>query len=75
MENFHVAGWLGVLAAVFVIALVVSWVVLPWAIIGTKPILREVLAALNENNRLQRQINERLGPPTKPSRDDARRVS
>jgi hypothetical protein len=36
------------------VALVIAWIVLPFAIIGTKPILRELLAEMRQTNELLR---------------------
>jgi hypothetical protein len=56
----YIGLWaLGVIVAI-------AWIIMPFAIIGTKPILRSVLTALEENNRLMREMSARSEPPTKP---------
>lgn len=45
-------GFLSVILALFVVVLVVCWIVLPFAIIGTKPLLKELLEELRKMNRL-----------------------
>jgi hypothetical protein len=57
------AGIYGLVAALGLLALAVAWIITPFAIFGTKPILRELLAAVKENNRLTRELQQRLGPP------------
>ena len=34
------------------VVLIICWIVLPWAIIGTKPLLRELLAEQRRTNEL-----------------------
>ena len=47
-------------AGVFLFVLtVVSWIILPFALIGTKPLLRELIAEVKRNNEI---LNARLGP-------------
>ena len=44
-------GPLAILAiVVFLIVLTIAWVILPFALIGTKPILREILEELRTAN-------------------------
>lgn len=38
--------------ALFVLALVIAWIILPFALIGTKPLLRELIKQTKETNRL-----------------------
>ena len=45
------------LVVVFGIVLAVAWIILPFAMIGTKPILREILAEQKRTNEL---LNTRL---------------
>jgi hypothetical protein len=60
--------WLVLLTTVAVIVLVVCWIILPFAVIGTKPLLRQILAEHQRTNDLLnrldaheqlRRINER----------------
>lgn len=44
-------GPVGILAiAVFLIVLMIAWIILPFALIGTKPILRQILEELRKAN-------------------------
>ena len=36
----------------FILALVIAWIILPFALIGTKPLLRELIKQTKETNRL-----------------------
>lgn len=45
------------------IILVIGWIILPFAIIGTKPILRQILA---EQIRTRELLDRRLPPYVKP---------
>lgn len=38
--------------ALFILALVIAWIILPFALIGTKPLLRELIKQTKETNRL-----------------------
>lgn len=46
--------WLGLV--IFAIVLATAWIIMPFAIIGTKPILRDVLAELKTQNQLLRDL-------------------
>jgi hypothetical protein len=61
-----IVGFMVLGGIVFVVALVLCWIVLPFAIVGTKPILRDILREMREANRLQREINDRMKPAVKP---------
>ena len=52
METF---GSIYLLIVVFGIVLVVCWIVLPFAVIGTKPLLRQLLAETKRTNALLEQ--------------------
>ena len=43
------------IAVLFAIVLAVCWIVLPFALIGTKPILRQILAETQKTNALLAQ--------------------
>lgn len=45
-------GWLAFIGVIFGIVLLVAWTLLPFAMIGTKPLLRELLKEQKETNRL-----------------------
>jgi hypothetical protein len=45
-------GWLTFVAVILGIVLLIAWILLPFAMIGTKPLLRELLKEQKETNRL-----------------------
>lgn len=42
--------------------LTVVWIVLPFAVIGIKPLMRQILAELQVANRLLQDVRDRLPP-------------
>jgi hypothetical protein len=62
-------AWLILGGVTLLVALAIAWIVLPFAIIGTKPILRDLLDAVRDGNQLARDLNARLGPPTSLTSD------
>jgi uncharacterized membrane protein len=52
-------GGLYVLFAIFVIVMTICWIVLPFAIIGTKSLLRQILAEQRRTNELLAQRAQR----------------
>jgi len=48
----EVTGMLAVFAVAFCIVLLIAWIVLPFAVLGTKPLLRELLAEMKRMNEL-----------------------
>ncbi|MDE2358095.1 MAG: hypothetical protein KGL70_01780 [Betaproteobacteria bacterium] len=54
---FMLAVW------IFGIILAIAWIILPFALIGTKPLLRELLAEMKRNNALLDQRLPALRPP------------
>lgn len=52
------AGWVGLVGALFVLVLLIAWVLLPFAMFGMKPLLRELIAETKRTNTLL----ERLAP-------------
>ncbi|HKV76579.1 MAG TPA: hypothetical protein VJP02_00470 [Candidatus Sulfotelmatobacter sp.] len=67
MEAFAAAFYL--IAIIFGIVLVIAWIVFPLAIIGTKPLLRQLIAEAQKTNALlQQRINAEPAPaPTTES--------
>lgn len=63
MDTGTVPALLYVAIAIFILVLAVCWIVLPFAIIGTKPLLRELLAEQKRTNQL---LSDRM-PATRPS--------
>lgn len=57
MELIFGLGYVGVIA-LFIVAIL--WVLLPFAVFGMKDIARELVAAQNSANELQRQNNIKL---------------
>jgi hypothetical protein len=56
MEGLMIAG------VVFAIVLVIAWIVLPFAIIGTKPLLAELLAESKKTNALLQRMTGGAAP-------------
>lgn len=73
MSEFGLQHWMVLALFVLVLVLVVCWIVLPFAIIGTKPLLRELLAEQKRTNSLLNRIEAELalqrhnGPPASGS--------
>jgi UDP-N-acetylmuramyl pentapeptide phosphotransferase/UDP-N-acetylglucosamine-1-phosphate transferase len=49
-------GLYAVALVIFGIVLVIAWIILPFALIGTKSLLRQLLMEAKETNKLLRQI-------------------
>jgi len=49
------SGFLGLLVIVLGIVLIVAWIILPFAIIGTKPLLKELIEEVKTTNALLRR--------------------
>jgi len=60
MEN---VGAFILVLAVCALILIVCWVVLPFAVIGTKPLLRQILAETKRTNDILEQRQQRDRPP------------
>jgi uncharacterized membrane protein len=64
------AGGLGAMGGfmlavtIFAIILAIAWIIMPFAIIGTKPILRDLLAEQKRTNRLLEEAAARAGTRT-----------
>jgi uncharacterized membrane protein len=58
-------GGFGLVAFLFLVVLVIAWIVMPFAIIGTKPLLRDLLSEQRRTNELLRQLG--AAPKTLPS--------
>lgn len=61
-------GAVGLAILVFLVVLIVIWTFLPFAIFGTKPILREIAASLQRIEKLQQKT---LVEPLPPQLTDA----
>jgi len=58
-----VISWLVVAAVFFLIVLAICWIILPFAVIGTKPLLRQLIAETRRTNELLEQRLPTLRPP------------
>ena len=68
MNEFGLQHWMVLVLFVLALVLLVCWIVLPFAIIGTKPLLRELLAEQKRTNQHLANLSMLLmqPPPTKP---------
>jgi hypothetical protein len=57
MDQFGAGGILWLAIYVFGAVLTIAWIVLPFALIGTKPLLRELIAEAKKTNALLTQRN------------------
>ena len=57
MDQFGPGGILWLAIYVFGVVLTIAWIVLPFALIGTKPLLRELIAEAKKTNALLTQRN------------------
>jgi uncharacterized protein YoxC len=62
-----VEGILYIALVVFLIILAIAWIILPFAIIGTKPLLQQLLAEARMTNQLLRET--RRPAETRPRGD------
>lgn len=56
------------IASVVLLVVVVVWIVLPFAVLGTKPLLRELIAEQQHTNKLLAQLGRLLDPEHKIER-------
>lgn len=64
MDSNAFGGSLMLVAVIFGIVLLVCWIVLPFAVIGTKGLLRELLQEQRRTNELLAQLAGERRPPT-----------
>lgn len=57
-----VFGGFGIFAVLFLIVLAIAWIIMPFAIIGTKPILRELLQEQRRTNELLATLERQQVP-------------
>lgn len=57
MEAFLMSGIVGLVLVVLGVILAIAWIVLPFALIGTKPLLRQLI---NETHRTNALLEQRL---------------
>jgi len=55
MEPFAFGGIVWLVVLVFGVILAIAWIVLPLALIGTKPLLRQLIAEVQRTNSLLEQ--------------------
>jgi hypothetical protein len=58
--NFPVMGGLMLVAWLLGVFVLIAWILLPFAMFGIKPLLRELIAASRETNRLLSQQHPRV---------------
>lgn len=69
-DTLRITGVLYFVVAIFGIALVIAWIVLPFAVIGTKPLLRELIAETREvRNLLAQQVRTQNSGKDLPGSD------
>lgn len=56
-------GFLYVVGFIVGLVLLIGWIVLPFAVIGTKPLLAEILEEQEETNKLLNELLDRRGRP------------
>lgn len=57
-SDLSVLGPLMLLGIFVAVVLVISWIILPFAILGTKPLLRQLLEAQQHTNRLLAELTQ-----------------
>ena len=55
MDPFALGGIVWLIVLVFGLILAVAWIILPLALIGTKPLLRQLIAEVQRTNSLLEQ--------------------
>jgi hypothetical protein len=56
-------GSLALIGIILAIVLVVCWIILPFAILGTRPLLRDLLLEQKRSNELLHQLLDRQPKP------------
>jgi hypothetical protein len=56
-------GVVFLIVGIFLLVLAVCWIILPFALIGTKPLLRQLIAEVRRNNELLDQRLPAIRPP------------
>jgi hypothetical protein len=62
----HELAGIYVLFVLFLLVVGVLWIIMPFAIFGTKPILREILAESKRTNELLEKLATQPRPPLPP---------
>jgi len=63
MDSTALGGAMMLAAIVFGIVLLVCWIVLPFAVIGLKPLLRDLLQQQRRTNELLEKLTQQRGQP------------
>ena len=63
MDLFAGLAGLYLFVVLFLFVLAICWIILPFAILGTKPLLRQLLAETKRTN----ELLTRIGPPAASS--------
>jgi hypothetical protein len=63
MDAITTFGLLYAGLAILLLVLVICWIILPFAVIGTKPLLRELIAEMKRLNTLLEQRLPAVRPP------------
>lgn len=58
--------WVAIFVTLFAIVLAIAWIIMPFAIIGTKPILRELLQEQRRTNDLLAALGRQQAKPADP---------
>jgi hypothetical protein len=61
-----VGGLFGSVLLILAIALIVAWIILPFALIGLKPLLRQLIEEQRRTNNLLSIATRRKPPPEEP---------
>ena len=64
MDAIAVGGIVWLALVIFGFILAIAWIILPFALIGTKPLLRQLIAEVRRSNALLEQ--QRRVPATPP---------
>ena len=64
MDAIAVGGIVWLALAIFGFILAIAWIILPFALIGTKPLLRQLIAEVRRTNALLEE--QRRAPVTPP---------
>jgi predicted PurR-regulated permease PerM len=62
-SGVQLLGSLTIISVILALVLVVCWIILPFAVIGTKPLLRDLLREQKRSNELLAQLLEQQRNP------------
>ena len=58
-DAMETLGGVYLIVMLFLVVLAICWIILPFALIGTKPILRQILAEAKRTNELLAQVAQK----------------